>query len=755
MLMKPKKKKQKTSQPVSIPDLVNLAEEQLQRGRIDEAIDKLRRAEAELKKFQVSSSGKKVTIPPHIVVAQSKLPHLLARALLAHSLTLHDPKDGLAAVAEAAKLVPDDARYPLASGAFRLLSGNVAAAYSDFQSARERWPEDQSAARALALVTSAIRGELDFAECRAGETSLPAGLGRWASGDLEAAAGILGDFPALDHNPSRLEAASLATRLFYSGALKFVENDLNAAGADFKEALRLAQAHRLNLPWSERIAAYYRRIAERVFEKDLPYAIECWQGALLLDPADKLSAQNLSLAMQSLAIREWRAGRIEAAYTSLQEALKANPQDEQLLRKIAVACEKLGRKSEAVVHWRTLARTWRKQSKDHREDSAFTDRLLKLEQHLLRLMMEAGSSGEEVFAELDSALKFDPDNHELRLQLAEIQMELGKPRQSLKHLEIIEKQQGISVDLLVRKAEAFNMLERSNDARKTFERALELDPSSPVARRSYLIFLGQEASQASKEGEDDEAMAICERQLSIDPGYAPALTHLAFLKLMEGEVEEGKELVDRLLSGDPQSPQKHAMAGGIFIDAGLKSDAERCFKKAIEIEPSEECYISIGMSYWDAEYKKEGLKYLNKAAEKAGIEMLIEIAVTLVESGGYKEADPFLKKAIKLDPSHPIPHMIRGLILMGLPFMRIPSEKDVKDAAHEFGEAERLMIGRDEYRDVLPELRNMKRLADQGPPPILSTLGGLGGLPIEFLDEMLEDEYIDTAVKPKKKRKRR
>jgi tetratricopeptide (TPR) repeat protein len=753
--MKPKKKRQKASQQISIPDLVNLAEEQLQRGQIDEAIDKLRRTEAELKKFKTSSSGKKVTVPPHIVVAEAKLTHLLARALLAHSLTLHDLKDRLVAMAAASKLVPDDARYPLASGAFRLLSGNVAAAYSDFQSAREKWPEDQSAARAFAFVSSAIRGELDFADCRAGGSSLSAGLGKLASGDPEAAAGILNDFPALDHNPSRREAASLATQLFYAGALKFIKDDLNGARADFKEALRLAQAHKVNLPWSERIAAYYRRIAERVVEKDLPYAIDCWRDALLLDAADKISAENLSLARQALAIREWRAGRIEAAYALWQEALKASPQDEQLLRKTAVACEKLGRMGEAVAHWRTLARSWRKQPKDHRGDNAFTDRLLKLEQHLLRLMMEAGSSGEEVFAELDSALKFDPDNHELRLKLAEIQMELGKPRQALKHLETIEKQQGISVDLLVRKAEAFILLDRSNDAHKTFERALELDPASPAARRGYLIFLGQQASQASEEGEYDEAMVICERQLSIDPGYSPALSHLAVLKLLDGEVEQGKELIDRMLSGDPQSAQKHAMAGGIFIDAGLKSDAERCFKKAIEIEPSPVCYFNIGMSYWDADYEKEGLKHLNKAAEKADVEMLIEIAMALAENGGAKEADSFLKKATKLDPLHPMPHMTRGLILMGMPIRRIPSPKDVKEAAQSFAEAERLMIGRDEYKDILPELRNMKSLAEQGPPPMLSALEGLGGIPLEVLAELLEGEFLEPDVKPKKRRKRR
>jgi hypothetical protein len=102
-----------------------------------------------------------------------------------------------------------------------------------------------------------------------------------------------------------------------------------------------------------------------------------------------------------------------------------------------------------------------------------------------------------------------------------------------------------------------------------------------------------------------------------------------------------------------------------------------------------------------------------------------------------------------------MPHMTRGLILMGMPIRRIPSPKDVKEAAQSFAEAERLMIGRDEYKDILPELRNMKSLAEQGPPPMLSALEGLGGIPLEVLAELLEGEFLEPDVKPKKRRKRR
>ncbi|MBO0800423.1 MAG: tetratricopeptide repeat protein, partial [Blastocatellia bacterium] len=436
------------------------------------------------------------------------------------------------------------------------------------------------------------------------------------------------------------------------------------------------------------------------------------------------------------------------------EALGVNPKDERLLRKTAIACEKLGRKSEAIGHWRALAQVLRKQAKAHRGEPGFMDRLLKLEQHVVALMLETESSGEEVYAELDAALKFDPDNHELRIMLVEILMELDKPKQALKQLEIIEKKQGVSVELLVLKAETLDQLERSVDAWEVFEQALELDPSSPLARRSFLIFLGEEASKATEEDDYGLAMDICRRQLSLDPDYGPALCQLATLHLLEGEKDQGKELLARMLSADPQMAQKYVMAGGICLDAGLKKDAVKYFEKAIEMEPDVECYFNIGLDYWTAGYEKEGLKYFNKAAEDADIETLMQMAVALAERGGSRESDPFLKKAIKLEPLNPITHMIRGMILTGIPGRFYPSRDDLKEARLEFDEAERLMIGREEHEAELHQLRDLKRTLEKierTPTPFF------GGIPFELLPDFLEDDEpsSESEFKPKTKWRRR
>ncbi len=758
--MTTKKKKLRSAHQVSVPDLLKLAEEQLSCGQAEEALKRLRLAESELRKYQSPNSAKKVSIPPHIVAAQSAISPLLARALFAHSFTVSDSNARLAEIEEALRLAPEESRYLVGRGACRLLMGDVEAARSDFLTVRERWPEDLLAVRALALTSATTPDDFPAAESTFTERfspSLVKGLRQLASGEAESARRQLSALPQLDHNPSFAEAATLATQLFYNGEMSFVARDYKAAGADFKEASRLAQTQAIQLPWRERLGVYYHKIAETVFENDLSLAIECWQQALWLAPEDEIAANNLVAARRLQAWQSWREGKHEHAAALWQEALSAKPQDEQLLRSLALACEKLGRKKEAIAHWRTLAKLWRQKAKDRGDDAGFKNRLLRLEQHLVSLMLETGSGGEEITNELEAALKLDPDNHELRRKTAEQLVEIGKPRQALKHLETIEKKQGISAELLVLKAEAFDLLYRRNDARKTFERALEIDPSNSLARRGYLVFLGHEAAHAERNGDYDQAIAICEQQFSIDQGYEPAMTHLASLYLDDGRHPEAKELMDRLLAANPQNPQKHIAAGKVYLSADLKKEAEKLFKKAIELDPSAICFYLIGVGYWENGEEKKALKHFDRAAETADIEMLLEIATNLIESGKREIAERFLQKAMKLDPLHPIPHMIKGIALMGGPMMILPSLKGIEDAARELAEAERLMIGREEYHDLLPDVRGLRKHLEEGPPPeLMQLLGGLGDLPLSFLEEMIQDgSFFNSMFKPKKKKKRK
>src|SRR5262249_14595462 len=269
---------------------------------------------------------------------------------------------------------PEEIRYRIGAGACKILLGQSEAARSDFESAEESRPGDALATRAFALgllVTGAVSeaGELlklwpeswrddswrrltaiqRLSVGEAGEQSVAAsdgdrllsGLWRLARGENERAHEELASMPAMNHNPSRAEAAQIATQFFYNGWLSFDAGRYQAAVAAWSEADRLSQAHQLPLPWRDRLPTLYHKIAETLLEENLQLAIECWQKALKLSPDDKTAQANLAAVKRAQANAAWREGKVEQAVALWGELLKDDPQNERLSRNLAVGFERL------------------------------------------------------------------------------------------------------------------------------------------------------------------------------------------------------------------------------------------------------------------------------------------------------------------------------------------------------------------------------------------------------------------------------
>jgi len=790
--MAKQKKKSKTPNQVPVHELVKTAEEQLLRGETDKALHNLRRVEPLLKP-RSSPDGKKITVPPHIIAAQAAFPSLLARALFDHSFKLVDLEQRRTALEEAVRLAPAEVRYRLALGICRLLTGDTAGAYADFQKADELHPNDPLITRAFALgllatgrareatgvlgswpresrdetwyrlnaLCNLAEGNAEIAALISGNLKSPfaalllKSLSNLAAGDTVAAQTALEQLPAIDHNPTQSEAAMLATQLYYNGLVNLAAGRDRQAFANLREAGSLARSHSLPLPSADKLSAGYHTIAERAVTTEPALAIECWQEALKSNPTDKIAQANLEIAKRAQAQNAWRAGQTEQAIALWQEALETSPNDERLLRNLAISLEKLERKDEAVIHWRALARMWRQQAKQRAAEPGFKDRLLRLEQHVIDLMIQTRQDEQAIINELEAAIKLDPDNHELRLQIAEQHLSFGKPHLAVRQLQMVERAQGESADLLARKALAFAISQNRKEAEKTFERAIELEPDNKVAKTTYLTFLGDLASKADQNEQTERAREYCRKQLSVDPNYVPALKHLAALYFDSDEDTEAEKLLNRIIENNPQSWQQRVSVGGIYLDFYKNKEAEAHFQKALEMDSSPECLYSIGQEFLDAEESKRAIKYFERAAEKAGMDLLLEMGVGLFSRGLTKDGMQFVDKAIKVAPEHPEPHVVKALAHAGGPaalIFGIASPKKLAEVEKELDEAERLASARKEYAGALPRIQAFRERLTAANS--LRSLLPFGLSDLDFLDDD-DDPPLPPLFSSKKKKKRK
>lgn len=113
--------------------------------------------------------------------------------------------------------------------------------------------------------------------------------------------------------------------------------------------------------------------------------------------------------------------------------------------------------------------------------------------------------------------------------------------------------------------EALLVGKQTNDAKLALERALQLDPDSPVTEASA-------ASPYMQEGDAERAMAHLQRAVALDPLYLPAASTLIDLYQKQGHTAEAAELSARIKAAMSEAGDQSAENPS--PDAGLKPSEE-------------------------------------------------------------------------------------------------------------------------------------------------------------------------------------
>lgn len=184
---------------------------------------------------------------------------------------------------------------------------------------------------------------------------------------------------------------------------------------------------------------------------------------------------------------------------------------------------------------------------------------------------------------------------------------------------------------------------RLDEAAGEYKRALELDPTSKSARRSF-------ADLDRALGKTEEALALYRQQLEAEPNDKAARAGLIFSLLDLGRKDEARPELDKALGADPRNLTLLAGAAYWFA-AHNDSEAALSFAlRAVEIEPRYTwSQIALARALVGRRKPLDAERALRFARQYGKFPTLdYELASTLVSAGLYDEAAEVLSQSFSL-----------------------------------------------------------------------------------------------------------
>ncbi|MDP6490164.1 MAG: tetratricopeptide repeat protein, partial [Kiritimatiellia bacterium] len=170
-------------------------------------------------------------------------------------------------------------------------------------------------------------------------------------------------------------------------------------------------------------------------------------------------------------------------------------------------------------------------------------------------------------------------------------------------------------------------------------------------------------------------------------------THKALHLARAGHIERAREMIQSLLTIDPDDVAVREAMVKLNLDTGKTDEAEQLAGALLVDDPGNPyaLYVKGSMDIVRGDYKGAEAKLTDSVAQRPHPESLNNLAWLLSEMGKHKEAEPFARKAVEMDPSVHHAWDTLGLILL--------KEKRVDESCDAFKRALKL-VGDDIYANL-------------------------------------------------------
>jgi tetratricopeptide (TPR) repeat protein len=578
---------------------------------------------------------------PEVPVLHRLRSHLLRR--------LGRTKPAVAALAEAARLAPEDAVIAYEFGLVQLAGGE-----RDAGAIEPPATLDHPAATRLAALVAAFAGNPARAERAVAGATQP--LDRQLSGMLLLAEGQTAravrelEMVTVESTDAPLPAAARALAYLYLGIAHVQRRQLGAAAGALEQAQQLGapetEVHSY-LEWVNR-----QQALEAALSGDMSGAaahfrqVEHLSGPAAAD-ARRLAATALIHHGQVQAQQEAYEAAIDAWY----EALDLTPRDMTLRRHLAVALERAGRAEEAIPHWQEVlrqlprvgARVTRSGAPESAEEAPLDAYVRAVaHRHLAELYLDQDEV-EQALTHLERAVTAVPADADTRRQLGQLLLDEGRTKQAVPHFRRIVESGDAQVTDYVELGASLLATGQLGEGRIFLERATEIEPENALAQ----ITLGTALMrQVLDRPNAPAAVEDAQRAVDLLPEKVQgiALVALGAAQLAKGDLRTAKKTLRKGITRAIDKAAAAVRVGHVYWSAGEQDLARKAWAEAMKKAARAPETYSLLAEAWAIDGDAEQCRAcLLRAAEHHDLQGLIQTAERLRE---VPEAQRFLRQVL-------------------------------------------------------------------------------------------------------------
>jgi tetratricopeptide (TPR) repeat protein len=224
-----------------------------------------------------------------------------------------------------------------------------------------------------------------------------------------------------------------------------------------------------------------------------------------------------------------------------------------------------------------------------------------------------------------------------------------------------------NVDVLTTLARIMALTDRTADAVKWAERAVQAAPQSAAAQAVLAMALDFQSGALALQGRDAEsnktlqqALDTAKSAVALDPNYPEGQAYLAEIYADTGDLENAQVSIQKALELDSNRSEVRRAQGVVLENLGRYTDAAEAYRQAIARAPNVAyLYLALGRAYTviasarDPSFWTSALDTFKKGAQvdPTDVRLLDEWGWAHYALDQYRDAQEVLENATRVDPT--------------------------------------------------------------------------------------------------------